>query len=68
MSRHNLTSTMQTKTIMAVACSPQRFAAPIFGRQGKLDFWFTNSEDKAIVLVSCRRDKGSFAATVLECI
>src|SRR5437588_5527459 len=59
---------IQTKTIMALAHFPKRFASPILGGQVKTSLRFMQGEEKSLVIDLRARDKRTLATIVPESI
>jgi hypothetical protein len=57
---------IQTKTIMALAHFPKRFAPPILGRQVKTSLGFTEIEEEFLVIDFRSRNKPTFTTIVPE--
>src|SRR5678815_703328 len=53
---------IQTKTIMALADFPKRFAPPILGGQVKTSLWFMQGEEELVVIDFGFHQKRTFAA------
>ena len=59
-------NSIQTKTVMAMADFPKRFAAPIVGRRVELGFRLLERKEELVVIYFGRRNERALAAKKTE--